>query len=176
MSEHINISYFKNDFGELILGSYLDKLCICDWKYRTKRDEIDRRIQNGLNTTFYLNESEVIKQANDELNEYFTGKRKIFETPLLLVGTDFQKSVWEQLQKVVYGTTSNYMELTKSIGKVEAIRAVASANGANALSIFIPCHRIIGSIGDLVGYAGGLNTKRKLLILENSINQDNLFE
>jgi methylated-DNA-[protein]-cysteine S-methyltransferase len=176
MSEQINISYFKNDFGELILGSYYDKLCICDWRYRTKRDEIDKRIQNGLNSAYVVNESEVISNAKDELNEYFSGNRKIFDTPLLLVGTDFQKLVWNQLQKVVYGTTSNYLELTKSIGKAEAIRAVASANGSNALSIFIPCHRIIGSNGDLVGYAGGLNTKRKLLILENSINQDKLFE
>jgi len=98
--------------------------------------------------------------------EYFASKRTQFEIPLLLLGTDFQKLVWNALIEVPYGETASYLELAKSISKPKAVRAVATANGANAISILVPCHRIIGSNGDLVGYAGGLSTKKKLLELE----------
>ncbi|HIP27800.1 MAG TPA: methylated-DNA--[protein]-cysteine S-methyltransferase, partial [Sulfurovum sp.] len=89
--------------------------------------------------------------------------------PLLMVGTDFQRSVWDGLIKIPYGTTASYLELSKNIDNEKAVRAVASANGANAISILIPCHRIIGSNGDLVGYAGGLSAKKKLLELESNL-------
>jgi methylated-DNA-[protein]-cysteine S-methyltransferase len=103
------------------------------------------------------------------MKDYFAHERKDFNIPLLTVGTDFQKSVWEGLIKIPYGTTASYLELSKNIGNEKAVRAVASANGANAISILIPCHRIIGSNGDLVGYAGGLPAKKKLLELENNL-------
>ena len=83
-----------------------------------------------------------------------------------MVGTDFQKSVWKALLKVAYGTTLTYLQLAKDINNEKAVRAVAGANGANAIAIIIPCHRIIGSSGELVGYAGGLPTKKRLLTLE----------
>ena len=83
-----------------------------------------------------------------------------------MVGTDFQKSVWNALLKVPYGTTSSYLQLAKVINNAKAVRAVASANGANSMAIIIPCHRIIGSNGELVGYAGGLPIKKRLLTLE----------
>ena len=105
----------------------------------------------------------------EEMNEYFEGKRKTFDIPLLMVGTAFQKSVWNGLLAVPYGTTASYLKLSKNIGNEKAVRAVASANGANAISILIPCHRIIGSNGNLVGYAGGLPAKKKLLELENNL-------
>jgi methylated-DNA-[protein]-cysteine S-methyltransferase len=111
-------------------------------------------------------ETNVIKETIKQLEEYFVGKRQIFELPLFLIGSDFQKSVWKELQKVAYGKTSTYMELSKNIGNTKAIRAVAAANGANAISIIVPCHRIIGSNGSLVGYAGGLQAKKKLLEME----------
>jgi methylated-DNA-[protein]-cysteine S-methyltransferase len=176
MNNHIIIKNLKTDFGELILGSFGDYLCISDWKYRKMRNEIDTRISTGLKCDFREGTSEVIENAIDELNQYFSGKLKSFTTPLLFVGTDFQKTVWNALLEVKYGTTSSYLELSKSLNKQDAIRAVASANGANALSIFVPCHRIIGSNGDLVGYAGGLNAKKKLLLLENSMSQQELFD
>ena len=104
-----------------------------------------------------------------QLKEYFDGKRKTFDIPLLTIGTDFQKSVWDGLIKIPYGTKASYLELSKNIGNEKAVRAVASANGANAIGILIPCHRIIGSNGDLVGYAGGLPAKKKLLELESNL-------
>ena len=87
--------------------------------------------------------------------------------PIHLIGTEFQKSVWKQLQEIPYGETRSYLKLSQELGNEKAIRAVASANGANGISIIIPCHRIIGSNKELVGYAGGLPGKKKLLELEN---------
>ncbi|TET76937.1 MAG: methylated-DNA--[protein]-cysteine S-methyltransferase [Candidatus Cloacimonadota bacterium] len=165
----INIQYFKTPVGEIILGSYDNKLCMADWRYRKMRTSIDARLQKGLNTTYVEEDSTVLKLAREQLDAYFQGKRKIFDVPLLLVGTQFQKSVWQGLTKIPFGTTASYLDLAKSINNEKAIRAVASANGANAISIFIPCHRIIGSDGSLVGYAGGLDVKKKLLEIENNL-------
>ena len=94
------------------------------------------------------------------------------------MGTDFQKEVWTELIKIPYGESRTYLELSKQLGNELAIRAVASANGANAISIIVPCHRIIGSDGKLIGYAGGLSAKKKLLELEGALktNQLSLFE
>lgn len=165
----ISLAYFKTSFGELIMGSYNDKLCLCDWRYRKMRKEIDSRIQNGLDAGYLEEETPVIIEAKNQLNEYFTAKRKEFSMPLLMVGSDFQQSVWKELLKIPFGKTETYLGLSKKLGNEKAIRAVAGANGANAISIFIPCHRIIGSDGKLVGYAGGLSAKRTLLHIERNI-------
>jgi methylated-DNA-[protein]-cysteine S-methyltransferase len=133
------------------------------------RTTIDKRLQVGLNAEYVEESSEVIEQTITELKEYFLGTRKTFDVLLLTIGTDFQKSVWDGLMKIPYGATASYLELSKNIGNEKAVRAVASANGANAISILIPCHRIIGSNGNLVGYAGGLPAKKKLLELENNL-------
>ncbi|HHD82247.1 MAG TPA: methylated-DNA--[protein]-cysteine S-methyltransferase [Campylobacterales bacterium] len=165
----INIQYFNTPVGELILGSYEGKLCLADWQYRKKREQIDNRLQKALGAEYVEEDTEVLQKARKQLTEYFNHKRKIFDIPLLLVGTDFQKSVWQGLIETPFGTTSSYLELAKQIGNEKAVRAVATANGANTISIIIPCHRIIGSNGELVGYAGGLDVKRKLLELENNL-------
>ena len=166
MMEKILIKNYKTPVGELVLGSYQDKLCVCDWKYRKMRQVVDDRIKNGLKAEFEEGESAVLDHTIQQLNDYFERKREAFDIPLLLVGTPFQKSVWAALQRISFGKTSSYLGLSELLGNPDAIRAVASANGANALSILIPCHRIIGSDGSLVGYAGGLDAKKKLLMLE----------
>jgi methylated-DNA-[protein]-cysteine S-methyltransferase len=139
---------------------------MCDWKWRKMRNTIDARLKKGLDAEFVEAEDDIIKKTIIQLEEYVEKKRKLFDIPLLLVGSEFQKQVWEELMKVPYGETETYSGLSARIGKPEAIRATASANGANAISIIIPCHRIIGSNGDLTGYAGGLAVKKKLLELE----------
>jgi len=165
----INIQHYNSPVGEILLGSYKGKLCLADWQYRRMRSTIDKRIQKGLKAEYVEESSSVIDETIEQLQAYFTCERKMFDIPLLMVGTDFQKSVWDGLIKIPYGTTASYLELSRNIGNEKAVRAVASANGANAISILIPCHRIIGSTGDLVGYAGGLPAKKKLLELENSL-------
>jgi methylated-DNA-[protein]-cysteine S-methyltransferase len=167
--KQINIKYYKSTVGEILLGSLDGKLCLADWRYRKMRSTIDDRIQKILDAEYVEESSEVIEETIIQLEEYFTHKRKIFNIPLLMLGTDFQKSVWEGLIKIPYGETASYLELAKNIGNEKAVRAVASANGANAISILIPCHRIIGSDGSLTGYAGGLDVKRKLLEIENNL-------
>jgi methylated-DNA-[protein]-cysteine S-methyltransferase len=142
------------------------------------REAVDARIQRGLNATYHEGTSPVIEATIAQLNEYFAGGRISFDVPLHMVGTDFQQRVWQALLTVPYGATETYASLTRKVAAPTAIRAVASANGANALSIIVPCHRIIGSSGELVGYAGGLPTKRKLLQLEGVVldkSQPDLF-
>ena len=165
----IQITHHKTSVGELILGSYDNKLCLADWRYRKMRNAIDSRIQKGLNTTYVEESSEIIEKTIVQLSEYFDKERTEFTIPLLFVGTDFQKGVWNSLVKIPFGKTETYLGLSKILGNPKAIRAVATANGANAISVLVPCHRIIGSGGSLVGYAGGLPAKKKLLELENTI-------
>ncbi len=171
--ENISIQYFKNNYGELIIGSFRDQLCLCDWRYRKMRANIDKRIQRECLATYVEESCELISETIEQLNEYFAGERKEFSIPLLLIGTDFQKQVWNTLRTVSYGETDSYIGLSERMNNPKAIRAVATANGANAISIIIPCHRIIGKDGDLVGYAGGLDAKRKLLELEKK-NKDKI--
>ncbi len=171
----INIQYYKTKIGELILGSFDSKLCLLDFRYRKMRKTVDDRIKKGLNVNFVEHDDEILEKAREQLDEYLNGNRKEFDILLLTVGTDFQKSVWNALMKVPYGTTSTYLQLAKNINNDNAVRAVANANGANSISIIIPCHRIIGSDGELVGYGGGLPVKKRLLRLEqnNNVLSDN---
>ncbi|MGV9013893.1 MAG: methylated-DNA--[protein]-cysteine S-methyltransferase [Flavobacteriales bacterium] len=172
----ILINCFQTPVGEMILGSFEEQLCLADWRYRSMRTTIDKRIQKGLNAEYKEGDSDVIQLARMQLSEYFAGDRTSFDVPLHMVGTDFQKRVWKALINVPHGTTSTYAALTEVVAEKTAIRAVAGANGANAISILIPCHRIIGSTGELVGYAGGLSAKKKLLQLEGvRIIQPELF-
>ena len=165
----INIQYFKTSFGELILGEFNKQLCMCDWRYRKRRRQIDGRLIKGIDASFVEKNNDLLDQAKSQLDEYFSYKRQHFNLPVLTVGTDFQKSVWAGLMKIPFGETSSYLSLAKSISSDKVVRAVGSAIGANALSIIIPCHRIIASNGSLGGYAGGLKTKEKLLNLENDL-------
>ena len=162
----IKIKSYESPCGILMLGSFGDKLCLCDWQVEKHRTHVDRRLKRILNAEFAKGTSEVIEKAMKQLDEFFTGTRREFDVPLLFVGTDFQKTVWNELLKIPYGQTISYGEMARRIGMPKAVRAVANANGANSMSIFAPCHRVIGSDHSLTGYGGGLAAKRKLLELE----------
>ena len=110
-----------------------------------------------------------------QLKDYFNGQLEAFNVKLNPKGTDFQKKVWKALLTIPYGKTMSYLELSKQLGNVKAIRAVANANGKNPLWIIVPCHRVIGSDGSLTGYAGGLHRKKWLLDHENPVKQQSLF-
>ena len=110
----------------------------------------------------------ILKQAAQQLGEYFAGKREAFSLPLRLDGTDFQKRVWQEIARIPYGGTLSYSKLAKRAGAPEAIRAASSATGRNPVSIVIPCHRVVGKNGSLCGFAGGLDKKRQLLGLEHA--------
>ena len=139
--------------------------------------------ENGLTSITVLNDDipastvipELLEDAVYQLQEYFEGTRDSFSLSLNPNGTDFQKRVWDALQDIPYGKTVSYLELSKILGDVKAIRAVAAANGKNPLWIVIPCHRVIGSDGSLTGYAGGLHRKKWLLDHESPAKQQSLF-
>lgn len=139
--------------------------------------------ETGLNAITVLDEGEelttvipeVLEDAVYQLQEYFDGKRETFNLELNPDGTDFQKRVWGGLLKLPYGKTVSYLDLSRTLGDVKAIRAVAAANGKNPLWIVFPCHRVIGSDGSLTGYAGGLHRKKWLLDHENPVKQQSLF-
>ena len=138
--------------------------------------------ENGVSVISVADEGEVLnevpsvlKEVVSQLNEYFEGKRTSFDFKLNPKGTDFQKKVWNALLEIPYGKTRTYLEQSKILGDVKAIRAVASANGKNPLWIVVPCHRVIGTDGALTGYAGGLWRKKWLLEHENPSTQQSLF-
>lgn len=115
-----------------------------------------------------LQTTELLSMTTIQLDEYFQGKRTTFSLPFKLTGTPFQLAVWKELQNIPYGQTTSYKEIAQKINKPKACRAVGMANNKNPLPIIIPCHRVIGSNGKLIGYAGGLNLKNYLLELEQS--------
>ena len=167
MPNAIYIQPYSSPCGQLMLGSYAGQLCLCDWNVESHRRIVDSRLQRILKCTFRQEPTDIINMARKQLDEYFRHERQYFDLPLLFVGTEFQKKVWQTLLTIPYGTTVSYADLARRIGMSRAVRAVANANGANAISIFVPCHRVIGSDGSLTGYGGGLPAKKYLLDLEN---------
>jgi methylated-DNA-[protein]-cysteine S-methyltransferase len=117
----------------------------------------------------------VLQEAITQINDYFLGNRKDFTFKLNPQGTEFQQKVWQELLKIPFGKTINYLDLAKKLGDPKVIRAAASANGKNPIWIVVPCHRVIGTDGSLTGYAGGLWRKKWLLEHENPTNQQSLF-
>ncbi|HRF86129.1 MAG TPA: methylated-DNA--[protein]-cysteine S-methyltransferase [Alloprevotella sp.] len=157
---------YQSPCGVLMLGSFGDQLCLCDWQVEKRHVCVNRRLQKMLRAGFTEGTSEVMEKAVLQLDEFFVGKRREFDVPLLFAGTGFQQRVWDELLKIPFGETVSYGEMARRIGMPAAVRAVANANGANALSVFVPCHRVIGGDSLLRGYGGGVDTKRKLLELE----------
>jgi len=120
-----------------------------------------------VDTNDNIDETDLIKECFKQLKEYFEGNRRDFDLPLETRGTKFQKKVWDELLKIPYGETKSYKDIAIAVGNEKACRAIGMANNKNHIPIIIPCHRVIGSNGKLVGYAGGLNVKEKLLNIEN---------
>lgn len=168
MNKFIYIQHYFSPCGELILASYADKLCLCDWSDNPFAERNKRRLERYLKASFKTETTPVLEEAKRQLDEFFAGKRKAFDIQIRLVGTDFQQQVWNALLNIPYGATKSYKEIAQCIGKSKAVRAVAGAIGANSISILIPCHRVIGSNRSLTGYAGGLVAKKMLLGIETT--------
>ncbi len=164
--EHISVRQYESPIGKLLIGSYKEKLVLLDYYHRKMRLRVDKRLQKGLAAEFREESTAVTEEAVRQLNEYLRGQRRQFDISIQTVGTPFQQRVWQALMSIPYGEVISYGELSRRINAPGAVRAVAAANGANALSIIIPCHRVIGSNGKLTGYAGGLDVKKKLLGME----------
>ena len=148
------------ELGTLGIGADDDRITNLFFEFETENVK--------KNKDYTIKETPLIKKAETQLFEYLNGKRKNFDLPLLKDGTDFQVSVWNELIKIPYGETRSYKDIAIAINNEKAVRAVGMANNRNKISIFIPCHRVIGMNKKLVGYGGGLQIKEFLLNLENA--------
>ena len=155
--------YFETPIGELLLAGDGDGLAMIGFPQGSMRRDPE---------SDWIYNEKPLATARKQLGEYFSGKRKSFDLPLQFDGTEFQVSVLRALQDIPYGETVSYGEIARRIGKPRAVRAVGAANGRNPLPIVVPCHRVIGSSGDLTGFGGGLDTKEALLRLEAEHTQD----
>lgn len=161
----ITVQEYQAPCGTLVLGTAGGTLCMCDWLTEgseRRREALARRFGGRL----VKGDSETLAEARFQLDEYFSGKRTGFDLPADMRGTEFQRSVWEALREVEYGSVVSYSRIASRIGRPKAVRAVAGALHANMLSVIIPCHRVIASDGSLTGYAGTLSVKSFLLALE----------
>ena len=151
------------------MASMGDELCLCDWNEMPCAERNKHRLLRYMKAEFKIETSPILDQTKKQLDEYFAGNRKIFDIPLHPVGTDFQKKVWRALKDIPYGHTASYKELAENINCSKGFRAVGNANNKNRYAIVVPCHRVIGSNGNLVGYAGGLDIKKFLIEHENRV-------
>jgi methylated-DNA-[protein]-cysteine S-methyltransferase len=149
--------YVDTPIGELLLAGSDEALSLIGFPKGSMRRDPEPD---------WIFKEKPFEEARRQLREYFDGERKEFQLPLSLAGTEFQLSVWHKLQEIPYGKTVSYGDVAKSIDKPKAVRAVGAANGRNPIPIIVPCHRVIGSHGDLTGFGGGLDTKEALLRLE----------
>ncbi len=167
MKRPVCFQYYDSPCGKIVLASVGEELCLCDWSGMPCAAKNVNRLVRLLDAVVREEPSEVILRTESQLDEYFSGKRTVFQIPLCPVGTDFQKRVWEALLEIPYGQTRTYTDIALRIGNAKGVRAVAGAIGANGISVIIPCHRVIGSDRSLTGFAGGLAAKRTLLELES---------
>jgi methylated-DNA-[protein]-cysteine S-methyltransferase len=151
----VNVFYYQTDIGRVGIAAK------------------DNQITNLYFTAIAISSSQVsveetrlLKEAGKQLQEYLSGKRRVFDLPLAPVGTEFMLRVWQALCTIPYGNTCSYKDIAQRLGRPKAARAVGLANHKNPLPIFIPCHRVVGANGKLVGYLGGLDVKTRLLALE----------
>lgn len=175
--ENIHCKFYHSPLGILKLGVHQEAICLVDWQFRKLRSALDQKMCTRLAARMEERGHPLQELLINQLDQYFTRERKEFDLPLKMVGTAFQKRVWEALLDIPYGQTSHYQKQADLMGNRKSIRAVAAANAANTLAIVVPCHRIIGRNGRLIGYSGGLNVKKKLLQIERAhpFDQARLF-
>ncbi len=163
---HVIVNRILTPLGPMLAGVMNDALCLLEFCDRPMLETQIRRIQHRLQCVITPGESPVIEEVERQLLAYFDGKLREFNVPLLTPGTEFQERVWEGLRQIPYGQVTSYALQAKRLGCPAAVRAVARANGDNRICIIIPCHRVIGTDGNLCGYGGGIWRKRFLLDLE----------
>jgi AraC family transcriptional regulator of adaptative response/methylated-DNA-[protein]-cysteine methyltransferase len=170
------VTDIETPIGNMVATASETHLLLLEFSHRRMLDTQLDRVRRALNCEFEQGESPVFVAVRAQLDEYFAGDRRDFDVPLHVPGTPFQTRVWNELLKIPSGTTTSYGRIAEAIGQPTAVRAVARANGDNRVAIIIPCHRVIGSDGQLVGYGGGLWRKRRLLQLEGRAMTLSLFE
>jgi AraC family transcriptional regulator of adaptative response/methylated-DNA-[protein]-cysteine methyltransferase len=164
--ELIHTSQILTPLGPMIAASVQDGICLLEFKDRRMLPAQLTAIQEVFRARIVTGGSQHIERLEGELGEYLAGTRRSFDVPLSAPGSQFQTAVWNELLRIPYGETRSYKAQAEAVGRPQAVRAVARANGMNRIAIVIPCHRVIGADGSLTGYGGGLERKRFLLDLE----------
>ena len=162
----LDLKKIETPLGPMIVCGNSDGVCLLEFTDRKMLEAELKDLAKRLKAVIVQGDNTFFEKVEKQLAEYFAGKRKHFDVPIFTPGSDFQKKVWQQLQTIPYGITRSYKEQAVAIGNANSVRAVATANGMNRVAIIIPCHRVIGTNGNLTGYAGGLWRKKYLLELE----------
>lgn len=162
----VHVDRILTPLGPMLVGATKEGVCLLEFVDRRMLPNQIKRIQKTLDAVFVPGRNSLTEQIEAELESYFAGDLDVFETPLQPAGTPFQQEVWEALLRIPYGERRSYQEIAAEVGRGNAVRAVGTANGMNALAIVIPCHRVVGADGKLRGYGGGLWRKQRLLDLE----------
>jgi AraC family transcriptional regulator of adaptative response/methylated-DNA-[protein]-cysteine methyltransferase len=162
----VEVSRVSTPLGPMLAAASDEQLVLLEFVDRRALSTQVSRIRKRMGAVFVPGSNGLIEQAARELSEYFAGERREFATPLAMPGTGFQQEVWSALLEIPYGEKRSYGELAHALGRPRAVRAVGRANGHNALAVMVPCHRVVGAGGKLVGYGGGLWRKQRLLELE----------
>ena len=158
--------YIQTQLGPMIAGISNNQLCLLEFAKPERLSRTLSKLVKRYKYSLIEGRHPLLQQLEIDLANYFTGSLKNFNIPLLMIGTDFEKRVWNELLRIPFGITKSYLEIAKLVGNPTAFRAVARANGSNNISIIIPCHRVIASNGNLQGYGGEIWRKEKLLKLE----------
>lgn len=165
----IHLKTVTTPLGDMFACAVDEGICLLEFTDRKNMEKQFKSLSKSLNAEIVEKDHPHFTQLENELKEYFDEKRNTFEVPLFITGTEFQEKVWQLLREIPMGETRTYKQQSEFLGNPKAIRAVGTANGINKIAILIPCHRVIGSNGELVGYAGGIWRKQKLLELEKAI-------
>lgn len=173
-SNQIAVTTYQSPLGLMFLGATENGICLAEFYDRIHLEKTLLKLAESLKAQFVEEENRHLNQLKEELTLYFDKTLQEFTVPLVLTGTDFQQKVFKSLIKIPYGKTSTYKNQAIILGDLKAIRAVAAANGLNKIAVVVPCHRIIGSDGSMIGYAGGIHRKEALLKLEGALQQTQL--
>lgn len=166
----IKIIKIETPLGEMVAGATEKGVCLLEFNDRRMLPTEYKDLKRLLDTTIEDGDNEHLQSLQEQLKEYFDGRRKEFKVPLVTPGSAFQQVVWKELLKIRFGSTRSYQEQAIALNRHDSVRAVANANGMNRISIVIPCHRVIGSDGRLTGYGGGLRRKKWLLYHEKKFS------
>lgn len=170
----------RTPIGDMLAACTAEGVCLFDFIHRKMMDRMVERVKTHLGTEFTYTDHPHLSTLEHQMAAYFSGERRDFDLPLVWSGTPFQQRVWQALLEIPYGTTRSYKQQSGILGDEKAIRAVAKANGENGIAIIVPCHRVIGTHGSLVGYGGGLHRKKWLLQHEAKVlgnaQQASLFD
>jgi len=171
----LQVARVLTPLGPMIAGGTDDALYFFEFSDRRRIERQLERLRARLDCVLVPGDNAILRRTVEEVESYFAGSLRRFSIPLVAPGTEFQRTVWDELQKIPFGETRSYAEVARAIGRPTAVRAVARANGDNRMAIFIPCHRVVGSDGRLTGYGGGLWRKQHLLELESGVAPGGLF-